>query len=91
MKLIKASRVRGFGRIDMNMIMYDYNDETVCGDEARLYWLAVVHEEIQSELIVGMTAEQMSDNRFRGILKKVRRLMDCAEISSGAPIVNKKM
>ena len=80
-----------FGLTNMNIMLYDYEDETVYGDEARLYWLAVLHEEVQSELIVGLSMEQMSDKRFKGILMKVRRLIDCAEISSGAPIVNKKM
>lgn len=71
--------------------MFDFDDQTVMGDEARLYWLAVLHEEIQSELIVGMALEQMSERRFLGILKKMRKLSDAAELSNGSPIVNRKM
>jgi len=70
---------RRFGRIDMMA-----TDDSIQGDEARMYWLGVIHDELTGELSAAHSTGELSQARFEFTLQKVVNLCNTAVTAGGA-------
>jgi hypothetical protein len=61
-------------------------DEDIQGDEARIYWLTMLFDEIAGEMDNCMTTGTLTKSRFDHVLKKFTAIANVAYISNGAKI-----
>jgi hypothetical protein len=76
----QSGRGRRFGLIDM----LTEPDDSIQGDDARMYWLGVIHDELTGELAASHSTGELSQKRFEFTLQKVVNLCNTAVIAGGA-------
>lgn len=59
-------------------------EDSIQGDEARMYWLGVIHDELTGELAASHSTGELSKARFEFTLKKVVNLCNTAAVAGGA-------
>jgi hypothetical protein len=64
----------------------EYLTEDVQGDDARIYWLTVLFDEIAGEMDNCMATGTLPKSRFDHVLKKFTAIANVAYISNGAKI-----
>ena len=60
------------------------SDDTLSGDEARMYWLGVIHDELTGELAAAHSTQELSKARFEFTLQKIVNLCNTAVVAGGA-------
>lgn len=62
----------------------DHDSEGLQGDDARMYWLGVIHDELTGELSAAHSTQELSQARFEFTLRKVVNLCNTAAVAGGA-------
>ena len=60
--------------------------DELTGDEARMYWLGVIHDELTAALAAAHSIQELSPRRFEFVLNKIVNLCNTAVISNGNTI-----
>lgn len=58
--------------------------DELSGDEARMYWLGIIHDELTGELAAAHSTQELSEARFEFVLQKVVNLCNTAVLAGGA-------
>ena len=61
-------------------------EDDIQGDEARIYWLTMLFDEIAGEMDNCIETGSLSKSRFDHVLKKFTAIANVAYISNGAKI-----
>lgn len=64
----------------------DYEPRELVGDDARLYWLGVIYDELAGEISAATATNELSQARFQYVLKKMNQLLRTAATSDGSII-----
>lgn len=56
------------------------------GDDARLYWLGVIYDELAGEISAATSIQELSQARFQYILRKLNGIIRTASQSDGSAI-----
>lgn len=66
--------------------MFETEPEMLQGDDARLYWLGVIYDELAGEISAATATQELSQARFQYILRKLNGVIRTASQSDGSPI-----
>jgi len=66
--------------------MFDTEPQQIVGDDARLYWLGVIYDELASEISAATVTQELSQARFQYTLRKLNNLIRTASKSDGSVI-----
>lgn len=66
--------------------MFDTEPQVVQGDDARLYWLGVIYDELAGEISAATSTQELSQARFQYVLRKLNGIIRTASQSDGSPI-----
>jgi hypothetical protein len=76
----------------MELLMFEEFEQTeLTGDNARLYWLGVIYDELAGEISAATSIQELSQARFQYILRKLNNLIRTASQSDGSAISNEIM
>ena len=64
----------------------DIEPEQVVGDQARMYWLGVIYDELAGEISAATATQELSQARFQYILRKLNGIIRTASQSDGSAI-----
>lgn len=68
------------------LVFGDPEPRELVGDDARLYWLGVIYDELVGEMSAATATQELSQARFQYILKKMNQIIRTASTSDGAVI-----
>jgi hypothetical protein len=71
--------------------MFDSEPETLTGDDARVYWLGVIYDEVAGEISAATATQELSQARFQYILRKLNGIIRTASKSDGSVITQEIM
>lgn len=71
--------------------MFDNEPETLTGDDARVYWLGVIYDELAGEISAATATQELSQARFQYILRKLNGIIRTASQSDGSVITQEIM
>ena len=71
--------------------MFDSEPETLTGDDARVYWLGVIYDELAGEISAATATQELSQARFQHILRKLNGIIRTASQSDGSVITQEIM
>jgi len=71
--------------------MFDSEPETLTGDDARVYWLGVIYDELAGEISAATATQELSQARFQYILRKLNGIIRTASQSDGSVITQEIM
>lgn len=71
--------------------MFDSEPETLIGDDARVYWLGVIYDELAGEISAATATQELSQARFQYILRKLNGIIRTASQSDGSVITQEIM
>ncbi len=66
--------------------MFDRETSMLIGDEARMYWLGVIYDELAGEISAATATQELSQARFQYVLRKMNQIIRTASRSDGAEI-----
>lgn len=66
--------------------MFDREPETLIGDDARMYWLGVIYDELAGEISAATATQELSQARFQYVLRKMNQIIRTASTSDGSEI-----
>ena len=67
--------------------MFDHTEpRELTGDDARLYWLGVIYDELAGEISAATSIQELSQARFQYILRKLNGIIRTASQSDGSAI-----
>lgn len=66
--------------------MFDNEPQQLVGDDARLYWLGVIYDELAGEISAATATQELSQARFQYTLRKLNNLIRTASQSDGSEI-----
>lgn len=69
----------------------EFEQTELTGDNARLYWLGVIYDELAGEISAATSIQELSQARFQYILRKLNNLIRTASQSDGSAISNEIM
>lgn len=64
----------------------DFEQTELTGDNARLYWLGVIYDELAGEITAATSIQELSQARFQYVLRKLNNLIRTASQSDGSVI-----
>mgnify|MGYP000215202469 FL=1 len=64
----------------------DPEPRELVGDDARLYWLGVIFDELAGEISAATATQELSQARFQYVLRKLNQLIRTASTSDGSVI-----
>lgn len=64
----------------------DPEPRELVGDDARLYWLGVIYDELAGEISAATATQELSQARFQYVLRKLNQLIRTASTSDGSVI-----
>lgn len=70
----------------LELLMFDTEPQQIVGDDARLYWLGVIYDELASEISAATATQELSQARFQYTLRKLNNLIRTASQSDGSEI-----
>jgi|13_taG_2_1085334.scaffolds.fasta_scaffold01160_21 hypothetical protein len=73
------------------MALFDSEPETITGDDARVYWLGVIYDELAGEISAATATQELSQARFQYILRKLNGIIRTASQSDGSVITQEIM
>ena len=73
------------------MALFDSEPETITGDDARVYWLGVIYDELAGEISAATATQELSQARFQYILRKLNGIIRTASQSDGSAITQEIM
>ena len=73
------------------MVLFDSEPETITGDDARVYWLGVIYDELAGEISAATATQELSQARFQYILRKLNGIIRTASQSDGSVITQEIM
>ena len=71
--------------------MFGSEPETLTGDDARVYWLGVIYDELAGEISAATVTQELSQARFQYILRKLNGIIRTASQSDGSVITQEIM
>ena len=66
--------------------MFDRETSMFIGDEARMYWLGVIFDELAGEISAATATQELSQARFQYVLRKINQIVRTASQSDGSEI-----
>ena len=69
----------------------DIETEDIVGDQARMYWLGVIYDELAGEISAATATQELSQARFQYILRKLNGIIRTASQSDGSVITQEVM
>jgi hypothetical protein len=66
--------------------MFDHEPQMLIGDDARLYWLGVIYDELAGEISAATATNELSQARFQYVLRKMNQIIRTASKSDGSEI-----
>lgn len=66
--------------------MFDREPDTLIGDDARMYWLGVIYDELAGEISAATATQELSQARFQYVLRKMNQIIRTASTSDGSEI-----
>lgn len=66
--------------------MFDRETSMLIGDEARMYWLGVIFDELAGEISAATATQELSQARFQYVLRKINQIVRTASQSDGSEI-----
>ena len=66
--------------------MFDRETSMLIGDEARMYWLGVIFDELAGEISAATATQELSQARFQYVLRKLNQILRTASQSDGSVI-----
>lgn len=66
--------------------MFDRETSMLIGDEARMYWLGVIFDELAGEISAATATQELSQARFQYVLRKMNQIIRTASKSDGSEI-----
>ena len=66
--------------------MFDTEPRTIVGDDARMYWLGVIYDELAGEISAATATQELSQARFQYVLRKMNQIIRTASKSDGSEI-----
>jgi hypothetical protein len=66
--------------------MFDRETSVLIGDEARMYWLGVIFDELAGEISAATATQELSQARFQYVLRKMNQIIRTASQSDGSEI-----
>ena len=73
------------------MALFESEPETITGDDARVYWLGVIYDELAGEISAATATQELSQARFQYILRKLNGIIRTASQSDGSEITQEIM
>lgn len=73
------------------MALFESEPETITGDDARVYWLGVIYDELAGEISAATATQELSQARFQYILRKLNGIIRTASQSDGSVITQEIM
>ena len=73
------------------MALFESEPETITGDDARVYWLGVIYDELAGEISAATATQELSQARFQYILRKLNGIIRAASQSDGSVITQEIM
>lgn len=73
------------------MALFESEPETITGDDARVYWLGVIYDELAGEISAATAIQELSQARFQYILRKLNGIIRTASQSDGSVITQEIM
>ena len=73
------------------MALFDSEPETITGDDARVYWLGVIYDELAGEISAATATQELSQARFQYILRKLNGIIRTDSQSDGSVITQEIM
>jgi len=64
----------------------DPETRELVGDDARLYWLGVIYDELAGEISAATATQELSQARFQYVLRKLNQILRTASQSDGSVI-----
>ena len=64
----------------------EFEQTELTGDNARLYWLGVIYDELAGEISAATSIQELSQARFQYVLRKLNNLIRTASQSDGSVI-----
>lgn len=64
----------------------DIEQAEISGDQARMYWLGVIYDELAGEISAATSTQELTQARFQYILKKLNSIIRTASKSDGSAI-----
>ena len=64
----------------------EFEQTELTGDNARLYWLGVIYDELAGEITAATSIQELSQKRFQYVLRKLNNLIRTASQSDGSAI-----
>jgi len=64
----------------------DPEPRELIGDDARLYWLGIIYDEVAGEISAATATNELSQARFQYVLQKINQLIRTASTSDGSVI-----
>ena len=71
--------------------MFDSEPETLIGDDARVYWLGVIYDDLAGVISAATATQELSQARFQYILRKLNGIIRTASQSDGSVITQEIM
>lgn len=71
--------------------MFDSEPQTLTGDDARMYWLGVIYDELAGEISAATATQELSQARFQYVLRKLNGVIRTASQSDGSAITQEIM
>ena len=71
--------------------MFDSEPQTLTGDDARMYWLGVIYDELAGEISAATATQELSQARFQYVLRKLNGIIRTASQSDGSVITQEIM
>jgi hypothetical protein len=66
--------------------MFDRETSMLIGDDARMYWLGVIFDELAGEISAATATQELSQARFQYVLRKMNQIIRTASQSDGSEI-----
>ena len=66
--------------------MFDRETSMLIGDDARMYWLGVIFDELAGEISAATATQELSQARFQYVLRKLNQIIRTASQSDGSEI-----
>ena len=73
------------------MTLFESEPETITGDDARVYWLGIIYDELAGEISAATATQELSQARFQYILRKLNGIIRTASQSDGSVITQEIM
>lgn len=71
--------------------MFASEPQELLGDDARLYWLGVIYDELAGEISAATATQELSQARFQYVLRKLNGIIRTASQSDGSVITQEIM